>query len=167
MTIALTAPVTQVLTQLKNILAITDDDIYTLPVPAIFNASIGQHTRHIAELFLELYKGYNNGIIDYDQRERNKLLETNVQAALLSIQYLIDEIPKPDKALLLQTTYRANSQEAVVTTSSYYRELVYNIEHTVHHLAIIRVALTELGITTDAELGFADGTLKNKNVCAQ
>ncbi|HMO60953.1 MAG TPA: hypothetical protein PKC39_06115 [Ferruginibacter sp.] len=167
MTTPLTAPVTEVLTQLKNLLTRIDDAIYIQQVPAIFNASIGQHTRHIAELFTELYKGYNNAVVDYDRRERNKLIENNVYAAIQMIQFIMDEVPKPDKEIHLHTSYRANGENAVVTKSSYYRELVYNIEHTVHHLAIIRVALTEQGITINEDFGFADGTIKNNAACVQ
>jgi hypothetical protein len=65
-------------------------------------------------------------------------------------------------------TDQGSEQPCVYT--SYYRELAFNAEHATHHMALIRVALIEMGlsIVTD-DFGVAPATLKYKSAqaCAQ
>ena len=54
------------------------------------------------------------------------------------------------------------------STTNYYREIAYNLEHTIHHMALIRVGLRELGdIAVDDSYGVASSTLKYRKQCAQ
>jgi hypothetical protein len=47
-------------------------------------------------------------------------------------------------------------------------EIAYNLEHTIHHMALIRVGLHELGdITLDDSYGVAPSTLKYRKRCVQ
>lgn len=160
-------PVQQVLLQLKSILQQLSQQEFSMPNEAILNATIGEHTRHIIELFQELLIGYEKGTINYDLRVRNKEIETNLIVAKNNIDTILQSIDKPDIDLAIENNYIANNNTTVTTKSSYYRELAYNIEHTVHHLAIIRIALEFLHIDISKEIGFADATLKNKTACAQ
>ena len=66
---------------------------------------------------------------------------------------------------MLKTLY--NSTENLIETN-YYRELMYNIEHCIHHQAIIKIALLNFGKTEIAEnLGVAKSTIEYKKQCAQ
>src|SRR5215467_16210735 len=49
-----------------------------------FNASIGQHYRHVLEHFQSLIKGQRSGEINYDARERNVRIETEVTYASIA-----------------------------------------------------------------------------------
>jgi hypothetical protein len=52
--------------------------------------------------------------------------------------------------------------------TNYYREIVYNLEHTIHHMALIRVGLKELAsIELPENYGVASATVKHKKSCAQ
>ncbi|MDX1476670.1 MAG: hypothetical protein R3301_03155 [Saprospiraceae bacterium] len=54
--------------------------------------------------------------------------------------------------------------------SSLERELIYNIEHTIHHLAIIKIGLAIIApdIPLPAHFGVAPSTVKYKQgICAQ
>ena len=139
-------------------LTITD---YTAPSPALSGATIGQHTRHIIELFLELKKGYANGTVNYENRKRDYRLETDKSFAIEGLNNLLLAFSNPDKVIELATDLSLNGYDLFTIHTTYYRELIYNIEHTVHHMALIRVAVQEL---TDIELpqsfGIASSTIK-------
>lgn len=150
---------------LRNLLLLLNNQQYNQKVTHLGNASIGGHTRHIIELLKCVIEGYNTGKLDYINRQRNLLLETDRQLAMQELHLLTRQIIQPDKQMHLVTECDTLS----VVSTSYYREIVYNAEHTVHHLALIKVALREmeLNITSD-DFGMAASTIKylstqNKN----
>jgi hypothetical protein len=61
--------------------------------------------------------------------------------------------------------------EEMVTVSiptNYYREVAYNLEHTIHHMALIRVGVNEVSsIVLPDQFGVAYSTIKYKEQCAQ
>ena len=59
---------------------------YAAPCNALSNASIGQHTRHIIELYQCLIAGYITGEIKYDDRKRDLLLENDITVAVDAMQ---------------------------------------------------------------------------------
>lgn len=141
---------------------------YSAPQTTLNGASIGQHTRHILELFSELDKGYTSGTVNYDQRERSHWLETDPQAALASLATLLAQAPKPDKHMKVQGNYLAYEEEPVSVNTTYYREVLYNLEHSVHHLAFIRTGLQQYPqINIPADFGYAPSTTRYKRTCAQ
>lgn len=94
------------------------------------NAIIGERTRHIIEIFLCLTNEYKSGIVNYDKRERNKIIETDSSFAIEQIEINFNTIDKPSKYFLSQLN---GVDEKVVIHTNYYRELVYNLEHCIHH----------------------------------
>ena len=64
-------PIQQVFVQLSQTLSELKDDEYRQPSKVLLNATIGQHVRHIIELFQCLEKGYNDGIVNYEKRKRD------------------------------------------------------------------------------------------------
>ena len=138
---------------------------YTEKIKILSNSSIGEHTRHIIELFQQLLRGYELGIIEYDNRERNKSLQENTEYAVTTIGQIIDQLDKEDKALHIHT--ELNSNQSTIT-SNYYRELMYNIEHCVHHQAIIKIAFLYLErMELQENFGVAKSTIKYIENCAQ
>lgn len=130
---------------------------YTHRSAMLGNASIGQHVRHIIELAQSLLQGYADGIINYDLRKRDLQLETEKDFAQQCIQKLSGTLCRPDKPLLL-----VQGNDTVNTLSSfYYREIMYNTEHTIHHKALIRVALREMQLAlVDDDFGVAPSTIQ-------
>ena len=43
---------------------------------------LGEHTRHIMEMFQCLENQYDLGILNYDNRERNKIIQTETEFAI-------------------------------------------------------------------------------------
>lgn len=146
---------TDQLHSLTDLLLLLSNKQYNQKVAHLGNASIGGHTRHIIELLKCVLDGYDKGIVDYINRQRNLSLETDRQLALQQLHLLSRAIINPDKPMHLITECDA------VVTSSFYREIVYNAEHTVHHLALIKVALREMNLNfTSDDFGMATSTIK-------
>ena len=71
-----------VFVQLSESIRDLSNDEYTQPSNILFNATIGQHVRHVIELFQELLKGYESGRINYEKRKRDYAIETNKEVAI-------------------------------------------------------------------------------------
>jgi len=154
--------------QLNESISQLSNEQYIKPSNVLFNATIGQHVRHIIELFLCLDKGYDTGIVNYEKRKRDYTIETNKQLALDLLHKIAVDIDKADKKLLLEASYDELSDEFILIETNYFREVIYNLEHTVHHMALIRVGITEVSqVTLPEGYGVASSTLKYRNACAQ
>jgi hypothetical protein len=107
-------------------------------------------------------------VVCYDKRKREKEIETDIEYAAGIINKLLPLLHKPDKELLLETGFDKCGDQVVIVNSSYKREMIYNIEHAVHHLALIKVGLKEMNIEPgDETIGVAYATLKYRDACAQ
>jgi len=120
---------------------LTDED-YIKPISALNGGNIGAHSRHIIEFVQCLLEQYPLGQINYDLRSRNIEIETLKPVAISKIITLLKRFENKDKPLKHIFTNYDNQQEICSTT--YFREVVYNVEHCIHHEALIKVALTEL-----------------------
>lgn len=124
--------------QLAAVLESLTDDELSSKTESLFGASVGQHMRHIADMFLQLNLGYANGIVDYEKRERNTAYESHVGEALHILEQIKQEANKEEKDLLLKIQHSA---DGATLKTSYYRELHYCFEHAIHHMALIRSTL--------------------------
>jgi uncharacterized damage-inducible protein DinB len=148
------------LNQVVTILNQLNNDQYAMELEILSKGSIGKHVRHILEFYECMLNGIESGKINYDKRQRNISLETDVDFAINCIHTLTDTILQlNDTPLILQVEYDGYMTEL---TSSVFRELSYNIEHTVHHLAILKIGLrTNLCfVNIDENLGIAYSTQK-------
>ena len=141
------------------------NDEFTQKNPELSNATIGEHMRHIIELFGCLLENYEYGLINYDDRKRDLLLQTDKNEAIAIIEKYLLEIDKPNKPLSL--THNCFSSIELLQTN-YFRELIYNLEHSIHHQALIKVALHSLPhIKIPSSFGVAPSTLEYRKQCAQ
>lgn len=152
----------QQLKALDNLLLLLNDDQYTQRIEHLGNASIGGHTRHIIELIQCALSGYNKGSVDYVNRARNLALQNDRSFALNVLEDIEKRIKVKDKQLTLLVEEIEEAIESTVTTT-YFREIVYNTEHTIHHLALIKVALIEMNLNiVNEDFGMAYSTMKFK-----
>jgi len=148
----------QQLNALNDLISKLNDVQYSQKIAHLGNASIGGHTRHIIELLLCATDGFSSGEVDYINRKRNMELENSRMIAQNSIQSLSAKISKTDKKLELIIEDGEN-----VVNTTYYREIVYNTEHTIHHLELIKVALIEMNLDlVDENFGMAYSTIRFK-----
>jgi hypothetical protein len=75
------------------------------------------------------------------------------------------EIQKENVDLVLQQSYLNNNDELISTATNFYREIMYNIEHAVHHQALIRIGIHALQpeISLPRAFGVADSTIQYRN----
>lgn len=156
-----------VLTQLSDSLLQLTNAEYSQPVKILSSATIGQHVRHVVELFICLYNGYETGTVNYEKRKRDKRIEIDKDFAIELMQMITNNLAKDNRNLKLEAGYDDHFVPVAVPTN-YYREIIYNLEHTVHHMALIRVGITEVStITLPEGFGVASSTIKYRKECAQ
>lgn len=154
--------------QVRTVLNALTTEQYGQSGSMLLNASIGQHVRHIIELFMELNTGYEAGVVNYENRKRDRRTETDLAFATALLIDIEAALEKPDKILVLEAGFDGGKETVIQLHTSYYRELAYNIEHSIHHLAMIRVAINQLAtIPVDENFGIAAATIKYRNTCAQ
>ena len=161
-------PIQHVFVQLSETLNQLSNEEYMQPSKVLLKATIGQHVRHIIELFQCLEKGYNTGLVNYEKRKRDYQIETNKELAASLLKDIYQNIDKENKDILLEAEDYCDSVEVVSIPSNYYRELAYNLEHTIHHMALIRVGINEVSsVMLPEEFGVAYSTVKYRQQCAQ
>jgi hypothetical protein len=84
------------------------------------------------------------------------------------LKNIYKNIEKPNKEITLEAEDYSDTLEVVSIPSNYYRELAYNLEHTIHHMALIRVGVNEVSsVVLPEEFGVAYSTIKYRQQCAQ
>jgi hypothetical protein len=135
--------------------------------PEPYNASIGQHYRHVLDHFLCLVSGMAAGEVDYDNRERNPQLETDLDYACAATERLIQVFNRYDLELLsrpciVRYSVGYGNIAPVRLPSVVARELAFCIGHAVHHYAIVRLLCDSVGVEVVPEFGVAPSTLKHR-----
>ena len=161
-------PIQQVFVQLSESLHLLSDAEYVQPSKILFDASIGQHVRHIIELILCLEMGYETGVVNYEKRKRDYQIETNKDFALGLLKDVYHRIERPNIDLVMEAEDYEEGEAPITIPSNYYREIAYNLEHTIHHMALIRVGINEVSsIQLPDDFGVAYSTVKFRKQCAQ
>lgn len=160
------------LREIKTFLNKLTNEQYVYPCDSLSGASIGQHVRHILEFYLCLLKGVHHGEINYDQRERDILLETDLNFAINKLDIMVSNISILPSSMHIQLigNYGDEENHEIIIQSSVERELVYCLEHAIHHMALIKVAAIDQSIIekVGANFGVAPSTIRNRSEsCAQ
>jgi hypothetical protein len=164
----LSNPIHHIFIQISDILRQLSEAEYTQQSKILFNATIGQHVRHIIELFQALENGYAEGTVNYEKRKRDYRIETNKNLAISLLKDIRQSLDRPNKEIILVAEDYGDEMEPVSIITNYYREIAYNLEHTIHHMALIRVGVNEVSnILLPDEFGVAYSTIKYRQQCAQ
>ncbi|MCE2734090.1 MAG: hypothetical protein O9302_10955 [Cyclobacteriaceae bacterium] len=153
-----------VLQQLKEITDQLTETQFVQPITALGNASLAKHLRHTIEFFLCLQAGCKTGTVNYDNREHNTLLENNKSMAVAVLEELQKNIIKQthNVPLKLEVTYGIQEINNEVVQTNYTRELMYNIEHAIHHMAIFKIGLNQVApqVKLPEDFGVASSTIR-------
>ena len=160
------------LNQLKQVIVQLNEQQFSRSLPILEDSAIGKHVRHILEFYLCLCNSLGNRELNYDVRKRDHEMEVSVDKCIVTINVIIQKLHRHRNDFQMRLTADHstddNKKEAALNTT-YFRELQYNIEHIVHHLAIIRIGIKTLGspINIDDSIGVAASTIKNRKLCVQ
>jgi len=144
------------------------DDQYCQPCSSLSGNRVGQHVRHIIELFQSLEKGYSVGHVNYERRNRDPEIEMNRELACELLKAIFERLERENKDLVLMANFNEHSDQYLEIGTNYYREIAYNLEHAIHHMALMRVGITEISnIRLSKNFGMAVSTIKHQKKCAQ
>jgi hypothetical protein len=145
---------------LLGLLATMSDAELAYPHRILGNATIGQHVRHVIEMYNCVMEHYDEGVVNYDKRQRNLVFETSIVEASNALETIAKSMAKPNRNMMLQVPNTEASGFLDLDTN-YYRELQYNLEHGIHHMALIRIGVAQLSteINLPENFGVADSTI--------
>ena len=154
------------LEEIKALFSELSPDLYIQQIPVLNGATLGQHFRHILEFYICLIKGVAKGEVCYDERERNELIESKINYATKTINNVIMYLLSinSDKAIVLKSNYSTLPEDYEEIPSSLHRELAYALDHTVHHLALVKIALQVENIPVDEHFGVAPSTIRYRQL---
>ncbi len=153
-----------ILNQLIGLIKQLNKQEYTTPLPLLMDNSISKHLRHIVEFYDCLFKGLANDTINYDLRERNPAIEDDPEYAIAFIENCLEQLSKMElsnEPIDLISLLSPDGHEAC-TKTSIDRELAYNVEHAIHHMAIIKIAIKQCypHVKLPKEFGVAYSTIQ-------
>jgi len=161
---------TSILDQLEDLVNQVSAEDFAKPSQALSNSTVGQHLRHTIEFFLCLEKGFQDGIINYDKRAHDTLIESDKFIAINAIRTIRKFVvaTRKDSPLKLDVGYDRHTEDCVTIQTNYFRELTYNIEHAVHHMALIKIGVREVAgyVKLAPDFGVAVSTLRHVDAVA-
>ena len=125
------------------------------------DSGLGGHVRHVADHFRAFETGLVTGFIDYNQRRRESELERNASLGLAELQDLQERLQYVDvsfQPVTVESEVSCLQQVSRRCESTYDRELVYLIYHTIHHVAYAALLMKQIGLTPDTMVGNAPAT---------
>ncbi|MCV2403677.1 hypothetical protein OFY17_12420 [Marinomonas sp. C2222] len=147
------------------------DKEYTLAAAPHVSSTIGEHFRHLLDLFHAIYDAHNlqgtteqEKVIDYNFRRRGHKIEKTRAQAVSELMHFIGwleelsakELKAPVNIL---TEVSLTQQEAHIMSSTLERELTFVALHANHHFAMVKVVVSLLGLETNQDFGLAPATL--------
>ena len=122
---------------------------------------IGDHVRHVLDHYRALRNGLPNGQIDYNFRTRNSPEQSNTNVALDNIDELIQWLgqlnyTQDNIQVISEISLQACQSEQM--NSNVERELLYLINHSIHHMAYASLLAKMSKVPVPHYIGLAPGT---------
>jgi hypothetical protein len=155
-----------ILFDLKTAIFKLKDKDYGQSIELFSGSSIGQHCRHIIEFYQCLMHQISEGNVCYDLRKRNIVLERSAVEACKTIDELINWLnskPKNIDLLLIINHDLDKSDVNYSVNSNLEREIVFNMEHCIHHMALIKIGFKAIASQIDlpSHFGVAPSTIRH------
>jgi hypothetical protein len=136
---------------------------YKVVLQPHFASSAGTHMRHILDHYSALRDGLNQGLINYNKRNRCSTVESCPQTALLEWQKIerwLQEVCRLDANMPINVMCETsvNTIQSTETQSTLARELVFVSSHAVHHFSLLAVINSLLGNKNEVNFGVAPST---------
>ena len=148
------------LRQGREVLDRVNDNMYAHAAPGTNGISIGRHMRHVLEFYECFFNGVSRGLIDYDSRSRSAVVQTDRSVAAQRTDDLLAKLQRMSAAQTELPVQVCGEDSGILLASTVGRELQALVSHTIHHFAMIGVALHVWGVAADPAFGFAPATLR-------
>ena len=157
----------EVLQQGTALLLSLTDEQYTTNIETYACSSIGQHFRHILDMYQAVLPALASAqpergitmVVDYDNRRRGASVETQRQSAIDELYSIRQHIDRRVAPLCLpidvKTEVCIESTQYSLIPSNLARELAFISSHAIHHFALIKVIAKMLGADIDETVGLA------------
>ncbi len=155
-----------VLDQCAAFISDLDADAYTTPSPLQFGSTIGQHVRHELGHFAAAHRGGPAGLIDYDHRERDTVIDRARAAALAEMKRLRSWLASAGRqegapGVRVRVMLAGDGSFAELD-STLPREVFFAMHHAIHHHAIMGAIAAEQGLPVPAGFGKAPSTVNHE-----
>jgi len=124
-------------------------------------SGIGPHVRHVDDHFRAFRVGIKSGTVNYNVRRRECALERRSDLGLTAIDSLItwlQALTTTEIPVTVESEISCLQTENAQFQSNTNRELLYLINHTIHHAAYAAMLLRQHGVIPDAVVGYAPAT---------
>lgn len=153
----------EIIGQGEALLCSISDEQYCFRPSSHMTSTIGEHIRHIIDLFISVREASTSNLIDYDIRNRGASVETARGEALALFSHLKEWVGSISadsltKSVKIKSEVSLSVCRSVEFDSTYSRELAFAGMHMVHHIALIRVLASLQGIVVDKNFGLAPAT---------
>ncbi len=138
---------------------------YTQGFKPAFQSTIGAHFRHILEHYRCLLSQMNTGSFCYDLRERDQLLECDIEYAAQTIDELSEQLTSLTESDFSRRYMITDHQVDGEVETNLPRELLFLQSHTVHHYAIIGAMTRAFGKQPEDDFGVAIATREHQKRC--
>lgn len=160
-----------ILRQGLDLVAALDDRKFTENAPALALSGVGPHLRHVVDFYTRLLTAVESKTlgtdsipdVDYDARDRDPRIETDPAYATAIVQAIVGRLQRASNSGLVadDQPLRVRSDGSPWVMSTVSRELQSLVSHTVHHYALIAVAVRSGGGQPDSEFGVAPSTIRH------
>ncbi|MEM8909335.1 MAG: hypothetical protein AAGD05_15925 [Bacteroidota bacterium] len=157
----------ELLNQLNHIIDQCNEQDFSKPLKELSGSTLGQHVRHTLEFFICLFDARNEKLINYDHRQHDPHIESDrrlAQSVIVSINDFLDKSTE-DFEVFFEANYTEAEGNNQSMKSSFFRELAYNIEHSIHHMALIKIAINHSlnYIVLPEHFGVASSTVRYRS----
>lgn len=127
-------------------------------------ASVGSQFRHVLDHYRAFLAGCPSGRIDYDVRQRERLIESDPVEAAAQAREMMAELERihvedANRQVAVQMDSGGDQRLPDWRPSTIGRELQFLVSHTVHHYALIKLLLEDVGINAGSDFGVAPSSL--------
>ena len=165
------AALTRSLLAIVELLEHTGDETYLWKPSGGVSGSIGAHVRHVLDHVNVLAESPRPQVLSYDYRVRDTRIEQSRTAGIAALRLAIARLGNladgPYDQMVTLEAMVEHGQPPVAVTTSLAREMVFALQHTIHHQAIIAVLLQQVGVPTPTRFGYAPATPTNQSPCAR
>lgn len=144
------------------------DSQYSDTSVAPYYSSIGNHMRHVLDVFSCIFKGIESKKIDFSDRERNELAQQLTSEGIAYFQHIIRQLKELDSNKFDLIVSVRDDLGCGFITANYTLggALIQAHSHAIHHYASVGIIINQLGIDLpDADFGYNPTTPKNMESC--